>query len=195
MSSPERAPRRFDAVVLAGGTARRLGGADKALVPVGESTLLERVLAATADAHRVVCVGPPRPTPVDVTWTREEPAGGGPVAGLVAGLAEVGSPVTLVLAVDLPFVSSSVARMLARDCPAGGALLVADEEGRAQPLLGAYDTSALRTRLRDLGDATNLPMGGVVDGISVRLVSVPRVARDCDTWADVESARRVAGGL
>ncbi|WP_438949006.1 NTP transferase domain-containing protein, partial [Streptomyces harbinensis] len=39
-------PPVFDAIVLAGGAARRLGGADKAAVTVGGRPLLDRVLDA-----------------------------------------------------------------------------------------------------------------------------------------------------
>ncbi|MCF3965483.1 NTP transferase domain-containing protein, partial [Streptomyces fuscigenes] len=55
-SRPERAALPFDAVVLAGGAARRLGGADKPGVRVGGRTLLDRVLAACAGAGRTVVV-------------------------------------------------------------------------------------------------------------------------------------------
>ncbi|MFI8511390.1 DUF6457 domain-containing protein [Streptomyces sp. NPDC085460] len=75
----------FDAVVLAGGAARRLGGVDKPGVRVGGRALLDRVLAACAGAGRTVVVGDPRPTVRPVRWTREQPAGTGPVAALDAG--------------------------------------------------------------------------------------------------------------
>ena len=50
----------FDAVVLAGGAARRLGGTDKPALRVDERTLLEHVVAAVAGAGRIVVVGPRR---------------------------------------------------------------------------------------------------------------------------------------
>lgn len=76
------------AIVLAGGRARRLGGADKLLLRVGGRTLLERVVAALAEADRVVVVGPRRdvPLPREVAWAREEPAFGGPAAAVAAGV-------------------------------------------------------------------------------------------------------------
>ncbi|MEU6735450.1 DUF6457 domain-containing protein [Streptomyces physcomitrii] len=77
---------RFDAVVLAGGGARRLGGADKPGLRVGGRRLLDRVLTACAAAERTVVVAAPRPTVRPVRWTREEPPGSGPVAALAAGL-------------------------------------------------------------------------------------------------------------
>jgi molybdopterin-guanine dinucleotide biosynthesis protein A len=121
----------FDVVILAGGSGRRLGGVDKGALDVGGTALLDRVLAAAAGAVRTVVVGAERPTVRPVIWTRERPAGGGPVAGLAAGLAVLAPaagetdpavdphpagirPVVL-LATDLPaFAASDLARLLAR---------------------------------------------------------------------------------
>ncbi|MEU0572553.1 NTP transferase domain-containing protein, partial [Nonomuraea sp. NPDC005983] len=75
----------YDAVVLAGGEARRLGGADKPGLTVGGRTIAERVVSAVPDAARVVVVGPERALP-GVVFTREDPPGGGPVPALRAGL-------------------------------------------------------------------------------------------------------------
>ncbi len=56
-------PAGFDAIVLAGGRAARLGGADKPALRVGGSSLLGAVVsaAAAAGAGRCIIVGPPRP--------------------------------------------------------------------------------------------------------------------------------------
>lgn len=104
-------------MVLAGGAARRLGGADKPALPVGGRMLLDRVLAACAGAGSTVVVGPRRPTVRPVRWTREEPAGGGPLPALAAGLAALPpsheSPeVVLVLAADLPFLTADTVHTL-----------------------------------------------------------------------------------
>ncbi|MET9952285.1 DUF6457 domain-containing protein [Streptomyces sp. NPDC006339] len=82
----------YDALVLAGGAARRLGGADKPAVRVGGRPLLDRVLAGCRDARRTVVVADPRPTARPVEWTRESPPGGGPVAALAAGLRHLAEP-------------------------------------------------------------------------------------------------------
>ncbi|MFG3347695.1 DUF6457 domain-containing protein [Streptomyces sp. NPDC048018] len=84
----------YDAIVLAGGAARRLGGADKPGVRVGGRPLLDRVLAGCRDAGRTVVVAEPRATARPVEWTREEPPGGGPVAALAAGLGRLAEAAT-----------------------------------------------------------------------------------------------------
>ena len=71
-------PPRLAAVILTGGTGVRLGGVDKASIEIAGQTLLEHALTATAVADEVVVVGPQVPTSRPVTWTREDPPGGGP---------------------------------------------------------------------------------------------------------------------
>ncbi|WP_281157231.1 NTP transferase domain-containing protein, partial [Streptomyces sp. HYC2] len=105
-------PLAHDAVVLAGGAARRLGGADKPGLRVGGRALLDRVLAACADADTTVVVADPRPTARPVRWAREEPAGAGPLAALDAGLRHTTADHVVVLSADLPFLERDTVRRL-----------------------------------------------------------------------------------
>ena len=73
------------AVVLAGGDSRRFGS-DKLAAALGQQTLLDHTLAALPEAFTLVVVGPERATARPVTFTREQPPGGGPAAALVAGV-------------------------------------------------------------------------------------------------------------
>ena len=50
----------YDAVILAGGRAERLGGLDKPGALVGGRSLIERVASAVGEATRLIVVGPPR---------------------------------------------------------------------------------------------------------------------------------------
>lgn len=102
----------YDAVVLAGGAARRLGGADKPGLRVGGRPLLDRVLAACATATTTVVVAEPRRTARPVEWAREEPPGGGPLAALDAGLRHVSAEHVVVLSADLPFLDEATVRRL-----------------------------------------------------------------------------------
>jgi molybdopterin-guanine dinucleotide biosynthesis protein A len=82
-----RAAPPWNAIIVAGGKARRLGGIDKtALVWHGRS-LLDGALAATAGARRVCVVGSEADLPSSVLRTVEQPRWGGPAAAIVAGLA------------------------------------------------------------------------------------------------------------
>ncbi|QNP71456.1 NTP transferase domain-containing protein [Streptomyces roseirectus] len=183
--------RPYDAVVLAGGGARRLGGADKPGVRVGGRALLDRVLGACADAARTVVVAEPRATVRPVEWIREDPPGGGPVAALDAGLRRTDAERVVVLSADLPFLAPDTVRRLlaALDAGADGALL-ADADGRDQPLVAAYRSAALRRELAALGDGlAGLPLRRLTAGLHLTRVPDPVASFDCDTWDDIATAR------
>ena len=194
----------FDAVILAGGAARRMDGADKAQVTVGGARLLDRVLDAVRAAGRVIIVGPERPLasswrrsrPPPI-WTRERPRGGGPAAALGAGLEAVTAPTVVVLAVDLPFASSGmVARLLealTSEVAAEGAI-ARDRSGRDQYLAGAYRAGSLRKRLDALGSAQGVSMRTVIGGMHLSRLDEDWGGEDCDTWEDVRAARQRVGG-
>ncbi|MFJ9834990.1 NTP transferase domain-containing protein [Streptomyces sp. NPDC101169] len=185
----------YDAVVLAGGAARRLGGADKPAVRVGGRALLDRVLTACAGAATTVVVAGARPTARPVRWAREEPSGGGPVAALEAGLRLTTAEYAAVLSADLPFLeAATLERLLAvlRDTGADGAMLT-DAEGRDQPLVAAYRTAALRRELAALaaghGSLTGLPLRRLTGALQLTRVPDPLASFDCDTWDDIADAR------
>ncbi|KUO08848.1 molybdopterin-guanine dinucleotide biosynthesis protein [Streptomyces sp. DSM 15324] len=185
----------YDAVVLAGGSARRLGGADKPGVRVGGRALLDRVLAACADARTTVVVAAPRPTARPVRWAREDPPGGGPLTALDAGLRRTTADEVLVLSADLPFLAAGTVRRLLAALRAGtaqGALLT-DADGRDQPLVAVYRTAALRRALAPLGASpgglTGLPLRRLTAGLDLTRVPDPVASFDCDTWDDIATAR------
>ena len=187
---------RFDAVVLAGGGARRMGGVDKPALRVGSATLLDRVLLAVSDAQHVVVAGPRRRTCRPVQWVREDPAGGGPLAALGAALPFVRADVVAVLAADLPFLdASTVARLLAARGDRDGALLV-DETGRDQLLVGVWRTDALRAVVPE--DVYGGSLHRVLGRLDVVRETAPSVAgrpapwTDCDTPDELLTARRSA---
>ncbi|MFE9092792.1 NTP transferase domain-containing protein [Streptomyces sp. NPDC007264] len=186
---------RYDAVVLAGGAARRLGGVDKPGVRVGGRALLDRVLTACAGAADTVVVADPRPTARPVTWAREEPPGAGPVAALDAGLRRTTAAYVVVLSADLPFLREGTVRRLLGGLRASGSdgVLLTDPEGRDQPLVAAYRGAALRRELGRLSTEhaglTGLPLRRLVAGLDLTRISDPVASFDCDTWDDIATAR------
>lgn len=174
----------FDAIVLCGGAARRLDGADKGSVIVGGRKLLDRAVDAVGEAATVVAVGPRTATDTEVRWTQEDPPGGGPVSGIAAGLALTTEGTVVILGVDFPFVDREcVARILAARGDRDGAIL-ADATGRHQFLVGAYGRAAL---VEALGrrDPRNMSVKDFIAGFDIEVLEDPRSSLDCDTWDDV----------
>jgi molybdenum cofactor guanylyltransferase len=182
----------YTAVVLAGGKAARLGGQPKPQLRVGERTMLATVLAAVDDAQQRIVVGPPQPCPDDVRRVREQPPGGGPVAALRAGLAEVATDVVALLAADLPFLTGGLVTELRARLAADGVIVV-DDGGRDQYLLGVWRTAALRSATADVRGPT--PLRRVLAGLAVTRhrpsvePGAPPPWTDCDTPADLARAR------
>jgi len=196
VGEPQQPALRLGAIILAGGTAVRMDGADKAVIELDGVTLLERVLAATMSAIEVVVVGEQVPTSRPVTWTREDPQGGGPAAGLLAGLDRflVAPDLVAVLAVDMPKVNAgTVARLtwvVEGDSSYDGAVLE-DQDGRVQPLCGVYRTASLqRVRPESLEEEYGLPVRTLISHLILAHVpSVGDEARDVDTWEDLTDLR------
>lgn len=133
------------AVVLAGGESRRFGS-DKLAAELDEQTLLDHTLAALPDAFTVIVVGPQRVTQRPVVFTREQPPGGGPAAGLVAGLhtaLEHDPDVIVVLPGDAPAAGRGMPALVAAlaDHPA---VVAVDGVGQWQPLQLALRPDAAR---------------------------------------------------
>ncbi|MER7852462.1 NTP transferase domain-containing protein [Streptomyces bacillaris] len=186
----------YDVIVLAGGAAKRLGGADKPAVRVGGRALLDRVLAACSGAGAIVVVGGRRPTSRPVAWTREVPEGGGPLAALGAGVRLTTAERVLVLSADLPFLGpATVDALLAAAGEGGGeGALCTDPDGRDQPLLAVYRAEPLRRELALLatehGSLAGLPLRLLTAELDLARVDAgPHAAFDCDTWEDIAAAR------
>ncbi|WP_327710133.1 molybdenum cofactor guanylyltransferase [Streptomyces sp. NBC_00464] len=186
----------YDAIVLAGGAAKRLGGADKPGVRVGGRALLDRVLGACAGAGTTVVVGGRRPTTRAVTWAREEPQGGGPLAALGAGVRHTKAEHVLVLSADLPFLGADTVGSLleAADQRDAEGAVCTDQDGRDQPLVAVYRAEPLRRELAliatEHGGLAGLPLRLLTHELTLsRVAADPLASFDCDTWEDIASAR------
>lgn len=178
----------FDAVILAGGRASRLGGLSKAALVRGAETLLELAIGASAGARRVVVVGD---VGADTRYivTRESPVFSGPVAALSTGLATLGneaSPHVLVLACDMPNVAPAVAALLAQ-VPTGDGAIAVDETGRDQYLAALYSRPSLDHCLAGM-TVEGASMRELVRDLALERVAVPPgTTDDVDTWQDAET--------
>ncbi|MFT4166738.1 MAG: NTP transferase domain-containing protein [Microlunatus sp.] len=107
-------------VVLAGGESLRFGS-DKLVARLDDRTLLDHALDGIPLDTPIAVIGPERPLPRKVVFLREDPPGGGPAAGLIAGLR---------WALDL---RAMVIATLPGDAPAGGRAAVQLVDALAGP--------------------------------------------------------------
>jgi molybdopterin-guanine dinucleotide biosynthesis protein A len=142
-------------LLLAGGQSRRMGGGDKALRPLGGTSMLERVierlrpqvaalvLNANGDAARFANFGLP-------VVADSVPDFAGPLAGVLAGLDWSAAhrpdcPFIVSVATDAPFLPTNLVARLAAELEAAEAdLACAASAGRAHPVFGLWPV-----RLRD----------------------------------------------
>jgi molybdopterin-guanine dinucleotide biosynthesis protein A len=193
----------FDAVVLAGGRGSRLGGTDKAAIPLRGARLVDRVSSAAkrAGAGRIVVVGPGHTAAPGCIAVREDPPGSGPLAAVAAALPSIDAAWTMLLPCDLRHpdaVCRALLEALPEILPSGLALgaepldgmLLRDEHGRRQWLAGLYSSEALRRGALALGDdLAGRPLRLIFEGARLREVEVSDgLAADIDTPVDLAQA-------
>ncbi|MBU8867925.1 NTP transferase domain-containing protein [Paenarthrobacter aromaticivorans] len=190
----------FNAVILAGGRATRLGGVPKPGLTFDGASLLSHALQAARGASAVVVVGPATPgivgvLPDGVLIAREEPAFAGPAAAIAAGLAALQQSVspaawTLVLACDMPHASRGIGPLWEglRGHPEVEGAMAVSADGRQQPLLGIYSTRALEREVAAASATSGLTNSSVfrlLARLNLLAVTVPDGSTDdVDTWED-----------
>lgn len=182
----------FSAIVLAGGRAARLDGADKAGIEYAGRTLLTWALDAVVDARELVVVGDPVPTEQPVTFVREEPRFGGPVAGLLTGLDSLLHEVAYVsvTAVDMPRLTPKTLDRLRETARERDGAVLVGPDGRTQ-LAMVLATTRLREVRPDHEGQHDMAIRALLEPLSLaEVASIGEEHRDVDTWTDLRDLRR-----
>ena len=177
-------------MVLAGGSSQRFPP-DKLAELVDDEPLLNRALASLPDEFVVVVVGSVRDVARSVIFTSEDPPGGGPAAGLVAGvrraLAEP-SDAIVTLPADAPLGGQAANTLLSRleDESSTQAVVGVDAHGRAQPLQLALRPAAAEAlvAVAGPGGAAGVSARRLLDALRPGLVGqelAPAEVWDIDT--------------
>ncbi len=188
------------AIVVGGGGGERLGGVSKADLMLGGERLIDRVCGALLEACGAGCVAVVPPSvrvPDGVARTLEDPPGGGPLAGIDAGLRALGvgdDVLVVVVSVDAPGVGAFLPALLEpalREGVEGRIVRGGDPEPFDQYLMGVYRAASLR---RAIDEA--VAVYGSVRGVGVRRVlralDVERVSVSADACRDIDTPEDVA---
>jgi len=187
-------------VLLTGGTSRRFGS-DKSQALINGRSIIDFIVASIPDSMPLIIVGPDPKTSNDRDFTvvSENPPGGGPVAGLMAGLAQAKFDLLILLATDMPFALNYVLSLIDLLEKEDDAILFQDSEGFLQPLAGLYRKSALVNRFIELGDPTGESMRRFISTLKIQAVAMTQEVEtafiDIDTPADLERAIAIADSL
>ncbi len=189
------------AVVLAGGASRRFG-ADKLAAEIDSLTLLDHAIGGLPEGFLVIVVGPERPLARSVRFVREQPPGGGPTAGLVAGLRaalDTGPEAIVVLPGDAPAAGHGAVVLLAALADQEATVAV-DVAGQVQPLQLALRPPAAQQLIGLAGPGEGSGQSarrlvGSLDPPPRPVTLNPAALFDIDTPEALQTWRRRTGGL
>jgi len=187
---------KVTAFVLAGGRSSRMG-ADKAMLPFREQTLLARALeVAAAVAGRVVIVGPRERYARYGDVIEDVYPGCGPLAGIHAALSATQTELNLVLSVDTPLMSQEFLRWLLEQASnISDLIVVPDALGGQQPLCAVYRPAVEAFAEEALKDG-DYKIGHLFSRVPTRYISEvemgeagfsPEIFRNVNTPAEYEA--------
>jgi len=132
-----------EGAILAGGRSSRMGR-DKSALVLGEVSVLERVGSAMAPlVTRIRVIGSSIAEPTDYAAQPDLEPGLGPLSGIHAALATAVSSSVLVVACDLPFVTTALFAGLIGLLKDGTEAVVPRVGGRPVPVCAVYRQSCL----------------------------------------------------
>jgi len=160
------------AIILAGGTSRRMGS-NKALLKINDTALIDIVYRTLAMLFHEVIIVTNTPEEYMFIPCRKVPdiyPGAGSIAGLHAGLAASGTERIFVTACDMPHLNPDVIRLLCDYARNADAVVPVNSEGLREPLHAVYATSALE-EIRSAIENDDKSILNLLDRIRTTLVT------------------------
>ena len=177
-------------------------GRDKASLPFGPQTMLERVVGLVSAAVEEVCVVAREGQAIEGSFrvARDPAEGLGPLAGIVAGLEAIEAERAFVTACDAPLLRPAfVLRMMALS--QGFDLAMPEVDGHMMVTSAVYSKTVLPVA-RELIATGRLRPRVLIDRCNARILSAADFAQvdpdlesllDCDTPADYRDLLQRAG--
>ncbi len=163
-------PSALAVAVLAGGQSRRMGR-DKALLPLGNTSLLQHVIDAATplSAEHLLISNSPQPH-AHFGWPvkTDEQADLGPLGGLYTALYHTRAPHLLLLACDLPYLNTAFLRFLSEQAGPHQAVVPTNDDG-LQPLCALYNRRILPTIEKSISE-NKLGMRRLLKGLDIQTI-------------------------
>jgi len=170
-------PRRLSrsALIFAGGWATRLGGINKALLDVGGTSIISRILAALGPivAERVLLTNDAAlADQTDVRLVFDPSPHAGVLPALAAGLAAADGELCLAVACDMPFVSRRLfERMLELQQQADADVVIPRTAGFLEPMHAVYRRRAALQAIRAALERGEQRMISYLSAVRVREIA------------------------
>ena len=194
--------RQVSGVVLAGGGSKRFGQ-DKALITLGEQTLIEIVLERLGRVCKDLILSTNEPDKfafLGVRMVKDVYPRRGVLSGLYSGLKSARYPHAVVVACDMPFLSPSLLRFMILHI-AGHDVVVPRLSAGLEPLHAIYARTCLKP-MRESLDRGELRIVDFWDRVKVRYVEEQEIDIldpdklsffNINTPKDLSRARELAG--
>jgi len=180
-----------DSIVVAGGKATRMGGLDKAMLPLGLSGKALIVDVIKSCQGKVFIVGSSREIDAEsqelVNWVPDLNPGGGPAAGIWSGLGSISTEYVFISAADQTLTDETVTRIVSAAQGNDGAWAIR-ADGNGQPLCACVRTALLRGLLESTQGINQSPLRLLSSLNMVGVTVNPNQVVDFDTWQDVAKA-------
>ena len=176
-------------IVLSGGTSSRFG-TDKSQAMLGHQQLIHHILTGIPKEFEIIVVGADPLFPeIAYRCVRENPVGGGPVAGIAAALELCESEIVGVLATDMPFAGAHMIHLLSAMTSHDDAIMYVDSQGYKQPLAALYRRESLENALSIIGNPHGASMRTLISHLNIHEIHMsPEIEKamiDVDTPHDL----------
>lgn len=145
----------FTVAIIAGGQSSRMGR-DKAFLELGGQSLIERVIAASADLGQsetiLVANKPEEYRHLGLPMYTDVIPGKGSLGGIYSALARSTNPAALVLACDMPFIKTDLLRFMIAQLDQDTDIVVPRVAGYPQALHAIYRKTCLPPIRQQLDD-------------------------------------------
>jgi molybdopterin-guanine dinucleotide biosynthesis protein A len=168
---------RVTGVILAGGKSRRMGR-DKAFLPFGKGTLIERVIEVIQQVTEDILLITNTPEPYqrfDLPMFSDVVPEGGSLGGIYTGLVYAKTASSLCLACDMPFVKPEFLSFLCETAAEADVVIPKNAED-FQPLCAVYSQTC-REPIRQRIEAGRLKITGFFDQVRIRVIEGDLLAR------------------